>query len=392
MQHDDVEAVSRFSDRYLDVPRLTCEVGLPLARQSAIGHNRWHPEIPPAVAVDPGGEVILESAAYDDYQVHDNGSLDELRRIDLTRMHPLTGPVYVHGARPGDVLVAEVLGVEPLSGIAFSNILPGTPGLLGEIFPDGYRSTWHARGSIAESPELPGIRIPAQPHPGTMGVAPSFELMRLWHEREKPLYADGRAFAPDPRNALLRGLGEEAAQVAARTQPPRENGGNMDINTLGPGAVVYFPVFVDGALLSLGDHHLSAGDGECSFNAMEMDGRTWLRLNVIKDGMARHRITTPVVRPASLGARFGADRYLGFNGFCFSGEEQGYQDASFAAREAMSRAVDYLMGLGYSGEQAYVILSVAPVEFHISCIVTIPNPTVTLYLPIDIFDADILPR
>ncbi|MGP3936532.1 acetamidase/formamidase family protein [Nonomuraea sp. KM88] len=387
-----VEPFSRFSDRYLDVPRVTCQVGIPLAAQPEIGHNRWHPEIPPAVAVDPGGEVILESAAYDDYQIHDNGSLDELRRVDLSRMHPLTGPVHVKGARPGDVLVAEVMGVEPLSGIAFSNILPGTPGLLGEIFPDGYRSTWHARGGMAESPEVPGVRIPAQPHVGTIGVAPSFELMRLWHEREQPLYADGRAFAPDPRNALLRGLGEQAQRVAARTQPPRENGGNMDINRLGPGAKIYFPVFVEGALLSLGDHHLSAGDGECNFNAMEMDGRTWLRLHLIKDGMARHRITTPLVQPTPLVAHFGADRYLGFNGFCCNGTEQGYQDATFAAQEAMRRAVDYLMGLGYSGEQAYVILSVAPVEIRISCIVTIPNPTVTLYLPIDIFDRDILPR
>ncbi|WP_171074852.1 acetamidase/formamidase family protein [Nonomuraea basaltis] len=280
------------------------------------------------MTVDPGDEVILESAAYDDYQIHDYGSLDELRRVDLSRMHPLTGPVHVNGARPGDVLVAEVLGVEPLSGVAFSNILPGTPGLLGEVFPDGYRSTWYARGGIAESPQVPGVRIPAQPHVGTIGVAPSFELMRRWHERERPLYADGRAFAPDPRNALLRGLGEEAARVAARTQPPRENGGNMDINKLGPGSKVYFPVFVAGGLLSLGDHHLSAGDGECSFNAMEMDGRTWLRLRVIEDGMARHRITTPVVRPAPIVAQFGADRYLGFNGFCFDGDEQGIDPAT----------------------------------------------------------------
>ncbi|GAA3733916.1 acetamidase/formamidase family protein [Plantactinospora mayteni] len=392
MQAENVEPLSRFRDRYLDVPRLRCEVGSPLAHQPQLGHNRWHPEIPAAVFVDPMGEVILEAPGYDDYQIHDNGSLEELRRVDLSRMHPLAGPVHVHGAEPGDLLVAEVLGVEPLSGIAFSNILPGTPGLLGEIFPDGYRSTWHARGGIAESPDLPGIRIPAQPHPGTMGVAPSLALMQLWREREEPLFADGRAFAPEPRNALLRGLGETARRTAARTQPPRENGGNMDINKLGPGAKVYFPVFVEGGLLSLGDHHLSAGDGECSFNAMEMDGRTWLRLDVIKGGMERYAITTPLVRPGPIEARFGADRYLGFNGFCFSGKEQGYQDASFAAREAMLRAVDFLMTLGYSGEQAYTILSVAPVEIRISCIVTIPNPTVTLYLPIDIFDKDILPR
>jgi formamidase len=285
----------------------------------------------------------------------------------------------------------EILGVEPLSGVAFSNILPGTPGLLGELFPHGYRSPWYAHGSVAESPDLPGIRIPAQPHPGTIGVAPSHELMRRWLAREEPLFASGRAFAPDAANAMLRGLDADALAAAARTQPPRENGGNLDINKLGPGAKIYFPVFVDGALLSLGDHHLSAGDGECSWNAMEMDGATWLRARVIEDGVARHRVRTPLVRPAPLEARFGADRYIGFTGFSFSDTEQAYQDASFAAREAMLRAVDYLTALGYSGEQAYTILSVAPIRFHISCIVTLPNVSVTLYLPIYIFEADVLP-
>jgi formamidase len=130
-------------------------------------------------------------------------------------MHPLAGPVRVDGARPGDLLEVEILGVEPLSGIAFSNILPGTPGLLGELFPDGYRSTWHARGAIAESPDLPGIRIPAQPHPGTIGVAPSHELMQRWFEREQPLFESGRAFAPDARNALLGGLGRGSHPAAA---------------------------------------------------------------------------------------------------------------------------------------------------------------------------------
>jgi formamidase len=124
---------------------------------------------------------------------------------------------------------------------------------------------------------------------------------------------------------------------------------------------------------------------------MEMDGVTWLRANVIGDGVRRHAVKTPLVRPSPLEARFGAERYIGFTGFSFSEAEQAYQDASFAAREAMLRAVDYLTTLGYTGEQAYMILSVAPVQFHISCIVTLPNVSVTLYLPVDIFDRDVLP-
>ena len=117
--------LSKFSDRYLDVPRLCCEVGVPLGDQPGLGHNRWHPDIPPAIEIGPGEEVILESPAYDDYQIHDTSDMEELRTVELTRMHPLAGPVRVDGAKPGDLLEVEILGVEPLSGIAFSNILPG---------------------------------------------------------------------------------------------------------------------------------------------------------------------------------------------------------------------------------------------------------------------------
>ena len=164
-------------DRYLDVPRLRCEVGVPLGDQPGLGHNRWHPDIPPAIEIGPGEEVILESPAYDDY--------------------------HVARAR----------------------------------LPSRSHRTCRASGS-------PRSRTRAR-----SASRPRHELMQRWFEREQPLFESGRAFAPDARNALLHGLGPDQAAVAARTQPPRENGGNMDINKLGPGAKVYFPVFVDGALL-----------------------------------------------------------------------------------------------------------------------------------------------
>jgi formamidase len=198
-------------------------------------------------------------------------------------------------------------------------------------------------------------------------------------------------WVPTANNAIGPGLSAAALATAPRTQPPRENGGNMDINRLGAGARIYFPVFVKGALLSLGDHHLAAGDGECSYNAMEMDGRSWLRLRVIKGGIERHKVQTPLVRPGPIGWQPGRERYLGFTGFSFNSSEQGYQDVTLASREAILRAVEYLTTVGYSDEQAYTIVSVAPVEFRISCVVTPPNISVTLYLPLDIFERDVLP-
>jgi formamidase len=388
---DAVRRTSDLTSRYFETKALTAIVGGTLADQPGLGHNRWHPDVTSAIEIDAGEEVILESLDVFGGQVTEKGSTDELRDLDTSGAHPLTGPVYVGGARPGDLLDVEILGVEPLSGFAHSHIFPGTPGILGEKFPDGFRSTWYAKGSIAESPQVPGVRIPAQPHPGTIGVAPSHELLRVWNEREAAVQHPGHVWPRTAENAHLRGVPAAQHATAARTQPPRENGGNMDINRLGAGARVLFPVFVEGGLLSLGDHHLSAGDGECSYNAMEMDGRSWLRINVIKDGVAKHNVRTPIVRPAPLGWNPSPDRYLGFTGFSFSDTEQGFQDSTMAMREAMLQAVDYLMSAGFSGEQAYVILSAAPIQIHISCIVTQPNASVTLYLPLDIFDKNILP-
>lgn len=385
--------VSRFANRDLGIRRLHWDVGAPLCHHTHLGHNRWHPDIPPVAEMADGEEIILEAPGFDDYQVHDDDDKSELHHVDFTRMHPLAGPVYVKGAEPGDLLAVKILGVEPKSGVAFSNILPGAAGILGnDFFPDGFKSVWYCHGSFAESRHIPGVKIPAQPHPGVIGVAPSHDLLSLWNRREAPLVAEGKAFGPNAENAYMRGLDGSALEEAARTTPPRENGGNVDIKHLGPGSIIYLPVFVSGALLSVGDHHFAAGDGECSWNAMEMDGATWLRANVIKDGMQKYGVSTPIFRPAIIEPRFGADRYIGFTGFCFSGEQQAAQDTTFAAREAVLRALDYLTRFGFSAEQAYTIISVAPVDYRISVIVDIPNPCVTLQIPVDIFEQDILPH
>lgn len=378
------------ADRYLGVCRLCATPGVPLGCQH-IGHNRWHPDVTPKLEIEAGQEVVMEAIDPFNAQIRHEGSDEEMLDLDTTQCHPLTGPVYVHGAEPGDLLDVEILSVEPLSGRAFSNIFPGLPGGLGDRFPKGFRSTWYARGSIAESPQVPGIRIPIQPHTGTIGVAPSYELMARWAEREKKIIETGSVWMPTERNAILPGVSPDQVATAPRTQPPRENGGNMDINRLGSGSRVYFPVFVKGALLSLGDHHMSAGDGECSYNAMEMDGRSWLRISVIKDGVRRYNVRTPLVRPGPIGWQPSRERYLGFTGFSFNDKEQGFQDVTLASKEALLRAVEYFTGMGYPEEQAWTILSVAPVEFRISCIVTPPNVSVTLYVPIDVFDRDVLP-
>lgn len=389
----DVSGVSRFPSRTLGTQRFKCDVGVPLADQPLLGHNRWHPEIKPLVELDPGDDVILESAGYDDYQLRDDDSLLDVESIDLSRTHPLTGPIFIRGAQPGDLLVVDLLEIAPLSGVGYSCVIPQIGGILKDVFPGGFKSVWYMKGAAyAESRHVPGVRIPALPHPGVIGVAPSAELLALWNRREAPLVEAGTAYGPNSATALLRGNSEPRALAeAARTVPPRENGGNVDIKNLSVGSRAYFPVFVEGGLLSIGDLHFAEGDGEATWNAIEMDGMTWLRVDLIKGGADRYRLTTPTFQPGPFEPSFG-NRYLTFTGFCFHGEHQGSNDCTFAAREAMLRAIDYLTLFGYTGEQAYTILSVAPIEMRISGITDVPNACVTLSLPIDIFDQDVLPN
>ncbi len=388
--------VSRFEDRDLGAPRVRCEVGMPLSGQRNIGHNRWHPDIPPLIEIEPGGEVILESPGYDDYQLRDDDSTADVAAMDLTRVHPLAGPVAVRGAEPGDLLVVDLLELSPLSGVGYSCVIPEIGGILRDVYPAAYKSVWYMRGNVyAESRHIPGVRIPALPHPGVIGVAPSHEMLARWNEREAPLASDERAYPPHAGTALFRGVGPDKhgsmAAEAARTVPPRENGGNVDIKNLSSGSRIYFPVFVPGALLSVGDLHFAEGDGEATWNAIEMDGATWLRAGLIKGGATKYNVRTPMFQPGPVEPQFG-NRYLTFTGFNFRGSQQAFNDCTMAAREAMLQAIDHLTNFGYSGEQAYTLLSVAPIELRISGITDVPNACVTLYLPLDIFDQGILPQ
>lgn len=397
--HEDftVSGVSRFADRDLGVPHYRSKVGVPLAEQKELGHNRWHPDIPPLHHLGPGEEVILEAPGYDDYQLRDVDDHQDVKDLDLTRTHPLAGPVYVDGAQPGDLLVVDVLDIQPLSGIGYSNIIPGFGGPLTSRFPEGFKTVWDLHGLFATSRQIPGVEIPAISHPGVIGVAPSHELLQQWNEREDPLVETGRA-APRTEaiaTSVLRTLDgedfERVAATAARTVPPRENGGNLDIKNLSRGSRVYFPVFVEGALFSAGDYHFAEGDGEITWNAIEIDGVGWFRFNLIKDGVAKYGVRTPLLRPSPVDPNLGT-RYLSFTGLSARGADQKYIDATAATIDAVEQTIDYLGKFGYSAEQAYTIISVAPVEIHVGGIVDIPNAAVTLKLPLDIFDQDILPH
>jgi formamidase len=163
-----------------------------------------------------------------------------------------------------------------------------------------------------------------------------------------------------------------AAAEAARTVPPREHGGNCDIKNLSRGSKVYFPVYVKGGGLSMGDIHFSQGDGEITFcGAIEMAGYLDIRVNLIKGGVAKYGVTNPIFEPSPIQPDY--KRHLIFEGISVDEDgKQYYLDAHVAYRRACLNAIEYLKKFGYTGEQGYAILGTAPVEGRISGIVDIP--------------------
>jgi formamidase len=275
-------------------------------------------------------------------------------------------------------------------------------GFLTNHYPDARKACWNFSGIYANSRHIPGVEFAGIMHPGLIGCLPSKELLATWNARESALFKTNPERVP-PLCALpyaetahlgrLTGsAARAAAQEAARTVPPREHGGNCDIKNLSRGSSVYFPVYVKGAGLSMGDIHFSQGDGEITFcGAIEMAGYLDLRVNLIKGGMAMYGIQNPIFKPSPLEPRY--SNYLIFEGISVDEEgKQHYLDVHVAYRQACLNAIAYLKKFGFSGAQAYAILGTAPVEGRISGIVDIPNACATLALPTEIFSFDIRPN
>jgi len=266
------------------VPRIKIKPGVRLSEQGEVmGMNRWHPEIPAIAKVKPGGEIILESLDFLDAQIANNDDPADVRDIDLTRAHPLTGPIYVEGAEPGDLLVVDLLDIGVVTPYGFSGIFAkeNGGGFLTDYFPEAAKAIWDFHGIYTTSRHIPGVRFAGLTHPGLIGTMPTLDMVHTWNKREAPLAAEGKAKPPYAPTAFVGGLKgaarDRVAAEACRTVPPREHGGNTDIKNLSIGTRIYFPVFEKGAGLAMGDLHFSQGDGEIAFcGAIEMDGYTHL--------------------------------------------------------------------------------------------------------------------
>jgi formamidase len=356
--------------------RIAIDRRRPLHEGGEGGHNRWSPDLEPIARVAGGTELTLELRDARDGQLTHESRHRDLLELEHTT-HPLTGPVYVEDAEPGDLLEVEILGYET-DDFAWTAIWPGS-GVLGDLFSEPYLTLWELREGVARSPSLPGVAVTGAPFAGVAGVAPSPELSIEMEARERDL-ADrgGRVELPQARGAAPPG-----AAGGLRTIPPRENGGNIDVRDLVAGSRLWLPVFVPGALLSVGDLHFAQGDGEVCISAIETGGSVTVRVSVVKGEGWRPRFPA-WESPPRPGRRMFATTGIPL-------DDQGRNadmDLGLATRRALIEMLDWLTReRGLEREAAYVLMSAA-VELRISEAVDVPNALVSAALPLDVFEDD----
>jgi formamidase len=359
----------------------------PLAEEPRSGHNRYHPEIEPVLEVGEGEEVVLETRDALDGQITPSSTVADFAGLSVGAIHPLTGPVLVKGAKPGDMLEIEFLDIAA-QPTAFSAIVPGL-GFLRDVMTEPFLVHWKIRDGWATSEQIPRVRIPGGPFMGVTAVAPSAQKLKEWTAREqRVIERGGLAFPPDPAGAVPAGA---CGLTGLRTVPPRENGGNFDVKQLTKGAKLYLPVFQEGALFSTGDAHFAQGDGEVCVTAVEMGATVAVRFKLAKGAAASHKFTAPIFTRQSyfIDPRFAApERFLGVMGMPINAQgEIEAENLTLACRNAVLNMMELLQERGFTGQQAYVICSVA-VDLRISNVVDVPNYVVSALLPEGIFAGD----
>lgn len=289
-------------------------------------HSRWNRLLAPRLRIAPGDTVHLECVDSSGAQVKPGMTVAEFLTIDRGRIHALTGPIFVEGATPGDVLQVDVLEVAH-KGWGWSSVITGL-GFLKERFTEPYLFHWDLEPEVSRS--LTPAVVPLRPFCGVMGVAPA---------------EDGEF----------------------RTRPPGVFGGNMDVRELPAGATLYLPVLNPGALFSAGDAHAAQGDGEVCINGIECPADVALRFELHK----QTPLPGPMIESRKLRVPE-ADAWI---------VVESAPDAVGAARAATSRMIDLLVARwGFSEVHAYLLCSVA-MHLRLSQVVNEPMFTVSAALP-----------
>jgi len=290
-------------------------------------HSVWDRSLEPRLRIEPGDEVQIECMDASGGQVQPGMTTEEYLKIDRTKIHALTGPIWIEGAEPGDVLEIDVLFTRH-AGWGWSSVVEGL-GFLKERFREPYLFHWQLDGEWTSS--LQPAVVPVRPFLGVMGVA----------------RADDGAF---------------------RTRPPGPFGGNLDVRELCAGSKLYLPVYNKGALFSCGDGHAAQGDGEVCINGIECPLDVTLGFDLHK----QHSLAGPIVEASDKAAADStADAWVVV--------ETG-TDLLAASRAATGRMVDLLVERwGFSDIHAYILCSVA-LKLRLSQVVNEPVFTVSAAL------------
>ena len=296
----------------------------------------WDNAIEPALSIASGEDVLLHVRDASDEQIGPASGEDAVAALDFSHVNPVSGPVEVRGARPGDVLAVEILEFAPRDW-GWTAIIPGF-GLLADEFPDPWLRISSVDPDAGRVRFAEGISLPYEPFPGTIGVA-----------------------LPEPGQHSI--------------VPPSDWGGNMDIKHLRAGSTLFLPVGVEGALFSVGDTHAAMGDAEVCGTAVETAMDISVRLTVRRD----MRLDAPQSHvPAGELARTQTSSYHVCTGVA--------PDLLDASRRAVRAMIDHLGGrYGLDRQEAYALVSVA-CDLRIHEVVDVPNWVVGAFLPEDIFD------
>ena len=300
-------------------------------------HIGWDNSNTPVQTIAPGATVAFETVDSSGAQLSPNSTVADLATLDFSKVNPVSGPVYIDGAKPGDALKVTIESFKP-SDWGWTANIPGF-GLLADQFEDPALHIWkYDPATLTPAMYGPGGRVPLKPFTGTIGVAPA-----------------------------------EAGEHSI--VPPRRVGGNMDIRDLAAGSTLYLPVEVEGALFSVGDTHAAQGDGEVCGTAIESPMEVSLTFDLLKGADLRFpRFSTP--GPVS--------RHL---------DEKGYvattgigPDLFQASRDALSSMIDLVSKHhAMSAVDAYMLCSVCG-DLRISEIVDQPNWVVSFYFPKVVFE------
>lgn len=296
-------------------------------------HFGWDNAIAPVLTVAPGAELELETVDSGGGQLTERSTAADVGLLDFSKVNPVTGPIFVEGAQPGDAVEVEILDFDE-SGWGWTGIIPGF-GLLADEFNEPFMNI--SRYDAKRVEFQPGIHLPTRPFPGTIGLA----------------------------------LAEPGVHSVV---PPRAQGGNLDVRDLTRGTKLWLPVAVPGALLSIGDTHAAQGDGEVCGTAVETAMTVRVRVNLVK------------------GAGFSNPRYQVTAAAANEPMPKGYYattgvapDLLDATKDAIRAMIDHLgKEYGLEPQLAYALCSVA-VNLRISEVVDMPNWVVSAVLPRHIF-------